>query len=82
MIGLIRVKEEGWTGFSEGWQGCSEGIPEGKNWEQKFRYGPPKMYGWIRIGLPKVHGRIRIGLPKVQRKAQLAKWSSLDVQIN
>ena len=24
-IGLIQVKEEGWTGFSEGWQGCSEG---------------------------------------------------------
>ena len=24
-IGLIRVKEEGWTGFSEGRQGCSEG---------------------------------------------------------
>ena len=23
-IGLIQVKEEGWTGFSEGWQGCSE----------------------------------------------------------
>ena len=29
-IGLIRVKEEGWTGFSEGWQGCSEGVPEGE----------------------------------------------------
>ena len=27
-IGLIRIKEEGWTGFSEGWQGCSEGNPE------------------------------------------------------
>ena len=25
-IGLIQVKEEGWTGFSEGWQGCSEGF--------------------------------------------------------
>ena len=25
---LIRVKEEGCTGFSEGWQGCSEGFPE------------------------------------------------------
>ena len=23
--GLIKVKEEGWTGFSNGWQGCSEG---------------------------------------------------------
>ena len=29
-IGLIRIKEEGWTGFSEGWQGCSEGFPEGE----------------------------------------------------
>ena len=28
--GLIQVKEEGWTGFSEGWQGCSEGFPKGK----------------------------------------------------
>ena len=28
--GLIRVKEEGWTGFSDGWQGCSEGFPEGE----------------------------------------------------
>ena len=28
--GLIQVKEEGWTGFSEGWQGCSEGFHEGK----------------------------------------------------
>ena len=28
--GLIQVKEEGWTGFSEGWQGCSEGFPEGE----------------------------------------------------
>ena len=26
-IGLIQVKEEGWTGFSKGWQGCSEGNP-------------------------------------------------------
>ena len=29
-LGLIQVKEEGWTGFSKGWQGCSEGFPEGK----------------------------------------------------
>ena len=29
-IGLIRVKEEDWTGFSKGWQGCSKGFPEGK----------------------------------------------------
>ena len=29
-IGLIQVKEEGWTGFSEGWKGCSEGFSEGK----------------------------------------------------
>ena len=29
-IGLIQVKEEGWTGFSKGWQGCSEGFPEGE----------------------------------------------------
>ena len=28
--GLIRVKEEGWTGFSDGWQGCSKGFPEGE----------------------------------------------------
>ena len=27
-IGLIRVKEEGWTGGAEGWQGCSEGFPK------------------------------------------------------
>ena len=30
VIGLILVKEEGRTGFSEGWQGCSEGFPEGE----------------------------------------------------
>ena len=29
--GLIQVKEEGWTGFSEGWQGCSEGFIESNN---------------------------------------------------
>ena len=29
-IGLIQVKEEGWTGFSEGWQGCSEGFSKAK----------------------------------------------------
>ena len=29
-IGLIHVKEEGWTGFSSVWQGCSEGFPEGE----------------------------------------------------
>ena len=29
-IGLIQVKEEGWTQFSKGWQGCSEGFPEGE----------------------------------------------------
>ena len=29
-IGLIQVKEEGWTGFSKGWQGSSEGFPEGE----------------------------------------------------
>ena len=29
-IGLIWVKEEGRTGFSEGWQGCSEGFPKGE----------------------------------------------------
>ena len=29
--GLIRVKEEGRTGFSEGWQSCSEGFPEGED---------------------------------------------------
>ena len=34
--GLIRVKEEGWTGFSEGWQGCSKGFPEGEA-RGKFR---------------------------------------------
>ena len=30
LTGLIQVKEEGWTGFSEGWQGCSKGFPEGE----------------------------------------------------
>ena len=29
-IGLIQVKEEGWTGFSSGWQGYFEGFPEGE----------------------------------------------------
>ena len=28
--GLIRVKEEGRTGFSEGLEGCSKGFPKGK----------------------------------------------------
>ena len=37
-IGLIRVKEGGWTGFSKGWQwqSCTEGFPkgeaQGKSW--------------------------------------------------
>ena len=26
MTGLIRVHEEGWTGFSQGWQACYEGF--------------------------------------------------------
>ena len=29
-IGLIQVKEEGKTGFSEGRQGCFKGFPEGR----------------------------------------------------
>ena len=29
-LGLIQVKEEGWTGFSVGWQGCAGGFPKGK----------------------------------------------------
>ena len=29
-IGLIQVKEEGWTWFSKGWQGFSKGFPKGK----------------------------------------------------
>ena len=29
-IGLIQVKEEGWTGISKGRQGCSEGFPKGE----------------------------------------------------
>ena len=29
-IGLIQIKGEGWTGFSEDWQGCSEGFHEGE----------------------------------------------------
>ena len=29
-IGLIQVKEEGWTRFSEGWQDCSKGFPRAK----------------------------------------------------
>ena len=29
-IGLIQVKEGGWTVFSKGWQGCSKGFPEGE----------------------------------------------------
>ena len=30
MTGLIQIKEEGWTGFSECREACSEGFPEGK----------------------------------------------------
>ena len=33
-IGLIQVKEEGWTRFSKGWQGCSKWFPEGYPEEQ------------------------------------------------
>ena len=29
-IGLIGLKEERWTGFSEGWQSYSEGFPKGE----------------------------------------------------
>ena len=28
--GLIKIKEEGWTGLSKGWYGCLEGSPEGE----------------------------------------------------
>ena len=35
-IGLIWLKEEGRTGFSEGWQGCSERFPQGEA-RGKFR---------------------------------------------
>ena len=41
--GLIQVKEEGRTGFSNGWQGCSKGFPEGK--AQKKSWGAA-LWAW------------------------------------
>ena len=32
-IGLIQVKEEGWTVFSKGWQGCPRDFPRAKSEE-------------------------------------------------
>ena len=51
--GLIQVKEERWTGFSEGWQGCSEGFPKGNPEEQhcqpKENLVHPDSFTWIYI---------------------------------
>ena len=39
--GLIQVKEEGWTGFSEGWQGGSKGFPVGEaQWKSQSYFEP------------------------------------------
>ena len=80
-IGLIRVKEEGWTGFSKSWQGCSEGFPEGKA-QGKFHAaallarGKPRpsrlfysdLHSFFNsIDPPKMHRRFRIILPKMHR---------------
>ena len=52
-IGLIQVKEEGWTGFSKGWQDCSKGFPEGNPEEQPCQpeENPvhPDSFTWIYI---------------------------------
>ena len=53
LIGLIQVKEEGWTGFSDGWQRCSEGFPDGNPEEQPCQpeENPvhPDSFTWIYI---------------------------------
>ena len=47
-IGLIQVKEKGWTGFSEGWQGCSEGFPEGEaRWKSRAAALPARGNFWL-----------------------------------
>ena len=59
-IGLILVKEEGRTGFSEGWQGCSEGNGEEQPYQPEENPILPDSFTWIyitfligfRIGLP------------------------------
>ena len=62
-IGLIQVKEEGRTGFSEGWQGSSEGFPEGKDrgksrgaaLQARGKAVHPDSFTWIYILLKKRH---------------------------
>ena len=45
--GLIEVKEEGWTEFSEGWHGCSEGFPEGEARGKSQGAALPVSCNWI-----------------------------------
>ena len=44
-IGLIQVKEEGWTVFSEGWPGCSEEQP----CQPEENLVDPNSFTWIYI---------------------------------
>ena len=52
--GLIQVKEEGWTEFSEGRQGCSEGFSEGKALGNPDLVHPDS-FTWIYILFKKRH---------------------------
>ena len=79
VFGLIRVKEEGRTGFSEGWQGCSEGNPEEQPCQPEENSVLSDSFTQIyilfligfRIGPPKMHWRFRIGLPKIHRRFRI-----------
>ena len=43
-IGLIQVKEEGWTGFSEGWQGKARGKSHGTFLPARGKPRPTRLF--------------------------------------
>ena len=48
-VGLIHVKEEGWTGFSKEWQGCSDGFTEEQPCQPEENLVHPDFFTWIYI---------------------------------
>ena len=48
-IGLIQIKEAGWTGFYEGWQGCSEENPKEQPCQPEENPVFPDSFTWIYI---------------------------------
>ena len=70
-VGLIWVKEEGWTVFSEGWQSCSEEFPwAGLN---IIEYHTLPDWGPWKIGF--LFSKLLIWYSHI-----ISLWSSLEVQ--